>query len=213
LVAGFVATANTNRGNVNDSELTFQNGPDHTFTTAWTSVSAASGRIFFGTNAQFRGFWNAGGKIVFSASRSGGSATNHNTSWTNLLASMGSVVLRRTSMTQTGQTANGTFLNNADLGVYGAGIGTTFTNAFILEDSSNPTPSYRPNDVIIALRYDSASMFSATFIDFTIALSDDHLPIGDGPDFIDGTLNLNCDIYYPFSNSATGSIIFATNQA
>jgi hypothetical protein len=212
LVAGFIATANTNRGNVSDAQLTSQNGPDGSLTGTWASSTVLEGRISFGSNARFRGFWNAGGRIVFNASRTGGSPTTHNASWTNLLASMGSVVLRRTSMAQTGQTATGTFSNNGNLGVYGAGIGTGYATVFTLEDSGNPTPSYRPNDYRIDLRYDSASMFSATFIDFRITLSDDHLPIGAGPDFIDGTLSLNCDIFYPFSNSATAVSVEASSQ-
>ena len=212
LIAGFVATANTNRGNVNDSELVSQNGPDGTFSGTWASSTVFEGRINFGPNARFRGFWNAGGKIVFNASRSGGSATNHNTSWTDLLASLGSVVLRRTSMTQTGQTATGTYSNNGQLGVYGSGIGTSYTTVFTLEDSSNPTPSYRPNDYRIDLRYDAANKLSATYIDFRIVLSDDHLPIGAGPDFIDGNLNLNCDIFYPFTNSATAVSPLGSSQ-
>ena len=212
LLAGQIATADTNRGNVSDGELVFQNGPDGTFTAAWASSTVFEGRIAFGTNAQFRGFWNAGGRIVFSASRSGGSATTHNASWTNLLDSMGSVVLRRTSMAQTGQTATGTYSNSGNLGVYGAGIGTGYTTVFTLEDSGNPTPSYQPNDYRIDLRYDSASMFSASYVDFRIVLSDDHVPVGAGPDFIDGTLTLNCDIFYPFSNSATAVSSIGSSQ-
>jgi hypothetical protein len=212
LIAGFIATANTNRGNVNDAELIFQNGPDGSFNSTWASSTVFEGRINFGSNARFRGFWNAGGKIVFNASRSGGSSTNHNTSWTNLLSSLGSVVLRRTSMAQTGQTATGTYSNNGQLGVYGSGIGTGYTTVFTLEDSGNPTPSYRPNDYRIDLRYDSANMFSATYVDFRIVLSDDHLPIGAGPDFIDGALSLNCDIFYPFTNSATAVSSIGSSQ-
>jgi hypothetical protein len=212
LLSGFIATANTNRGNVTDSELTSQNGPDGSFSGTWASSTVFEGRINFGTNARFRGFWNAGGKIIFNASRSGGSTTNHNTSWTNLLASLGSVVLRRTSMTQTGQTATGTYSNNGNLGVYGSGIGTSYTTAFTLEDSSNATPSYRPNDYRIDLRYDAVNKLSATYIDFRIVLSDDHLPIGAGPDFIDGNLNLNCDIFYPFTNSATAVSSIGSSQ-
>ena len=212
LLSGFIATANSNRGNVNDSELVLQNGPDGSFSGTWASSTVFEGRISFGSNARFRGFWNAGGKIVFNASRTLGSPTNHNTAWTNLLASLGSVVLRRTSMTQTGQTATGTYSNNGNLGVYGSGIGTSYTTAFTLEDSSNATPSYRPNDYRIDLRYDAVNKLSATYIDFRIVLSDDHLPIGAGPDFIDGNLNLNCDIFYPFTNSATAVSSIGSSQ-
>jgi hypothetical protein len=212
LLSGFIATANTNRGNVSDGELVFQNGPDGSLGGTWGSSTVFEGRINFGSNARFRGFWNAGGKIVFNASRSGGSSTNHNTAWTNLLTSLGSVTLRRTTMFQSGNTAAGTFSNNGNLGVYGSGIGTGYTTVFTLEDSSNPTPSYRPNDYRIDLRYDAANKLSATYIDFRIVLSDDHLPIGAGPDFVDGALSLNCDIYYPFSNSATAVSSIGSSQ-
>jgi hypothetical protein len=213
LVAGFIATANTNRMSVNTGQLTFQNGVDATFNGSWATQAAVTGRINFGSNARFRGFWNGGGRLVFSASRSGGSPTNHNTSWTNLLASMGSVVLTANSMTQTGQTATGSYSNSGNLGVYGTSIGGAFTEVFILEDSGNTTPSYRPNDISILLRYDNADRFSTTFIDYTIALRDEHVAIGAGPDFVDGTLTLNCDIFYPFTNSATAVTQLAANQS
>ena len=212
LISGFIATANTNRLNVNDAELVFQNGPDGSLGGTWASSTVLEGRINFGSNARFRGFWNAGGKIVFNASRSGGSATNQNTAWTNLLASLGSVTLRSKTMAQSGNTAAGAFFNSGNLGVYDSGIGTGYTTVFRLDDTTNPTPSYRPNDYRIDLRYDAANKLSATYIDFRIVLSDDHVPIGAGPDFINGTLSLNCDIYYPFTNSATGVSVLASSQ-
>lgn len=212
LLSGFIATANTNRLNVSDGELVFQNGPDGSLGGSWASSTVLEGRINFGSNARFRGFWNAGGKIVFNASRSGGSTTNQNTSWTNLLASLGSVTLRSKSMSQSGNTATGTYSNSANFGVYDAGINTAYATAFTLTDASNPTPSYQPNDYRIDLRFDSASRLSATYIDFRIVLSDDHLPIGAGPDFVDGSLSLNCDIYYPFGNSATAVSVLSSSQ-
>jgi hypothetical protein len=214
LISGQIATANANRLNVNDGQLTFQNGPDRNFSSTWTSNTTFEGRIAFGSNARFRGFWNAGGKIVFSASRSGGSATNHNTAWTNLLSAMGSITLRSTTMFQSGQSQNGSFPNTGASGVYGNTAFTTgYVTVFSIEDINNPTPSYRPNDYRIDIRFDSSSRLSATYMDFRIVLSDDHLPIGAGPDFIDGTLSLNCDIYYPFTNSATGVSELAASQS
>jgi hypothetical protein len=61
LLSGFIATANTNRMNVSDGELVFQNGPDGSFSGTWASSTVLEGRINFGSNARFRGFWNAGG--------------------------------------------------------------------------------------------------------------------------------------------------------
>jgi hypothetical protein len=212
LLSGFIATANTNRMNISDGELVFQNGPDGSFGGTWASSTVLEGRINFGSNARFRGFWNAGGKIVFNASRSGGSSTNHNTAWTNLLSSLGSVTLRARSMSQSGNTATGSYSNSANFGVYDSGIGTSYVTAFTLEDSSNPTPSYQPNDYRIDLRFDAVNKLSATYVDFRIVLSDDHVAIGAGPDFIDGTLSLNCDIYYPFTNSATAVSVLSSSQ-
>ena len=58
-------------------------------TTSWVSQCACTIQIYWANSNDARYWWNSGGKIRISASRSGGAATNQNTSWTSLLSSAG----------------------------------------------------------------------------------------------------------------------------
>jgi hypothetical protein len=65
-----------------------------TRTTSWGSGSASiqhNVTITFSDANNARYFFNAGGSITFTASRSGGSTTTQNTDWTNLLSDIGTV--------------------------------------------------------------------------------------------------------------------------
>ena len=62
-----------------------------TRTTSWKTLVTAEITVTFGTVDQARFFFNSGGKIRLASSRSGGSSSAQNTSWTNLLEAVGSV--------------------------------------------------------------------------------------------------------------------------
>jgi len=55
----------------------------------WNVKLACTVTVIFSSATKARQFFNAGGEIRFSSSRSGGSALGQNTSWTNLLSSVG----------------------------------------------------------------------------------------------------------------------------
>lgn len=56
-------------------------------------------KITFTSSEAIRFFFNAGGKITFTASRLGGTVTTQNTEWTNLLSSMGTITVGQSSTT------------------------------------------------------------------------------------------------------------------
>lgn len=62
-----------------------------TYTSAWSTAANATLTITFSTAAEARYFFNSGGKIQFSSSRAGGAVSAQNTSWTNLLSTVGTV--------------------------------------------------------------------------------------------------------------------------
>lgn len=74
---------------------------DHVFTVTFSSANAR------------RHFFNSGGEIRFSASRSGGSGSK-NTDWSNLLTNMGTIKMNHTQTTSTGS-GTGTSIGNSDL--------------------------------------------------------------------------------------------------
>jgi hypothetical protein len=201
-ISGKVDTAYSNRGSVSTGQLTYVAGPSYSDTAAWTGtltpISAVA--ITFADNAAFRGFWNGGGRLIFTGSRSGGSATSQNQGWTNLLANMGSIVLTRTGMSQSGQTLNwdGTFYNSfGSGGAYGTSV-TTATEAFrIYSQETNYTSNY----VQIYLHYNNTNVKLRTSVTITVYYADDHVGTAGGPDNVNGTTTCSCAIYYPYSTA------------
>jgi len=74
---------------------------DHQFTVTFADANAR------------RHFFNAGGEIRFSATRTGGSGSK-NSDWTTLLTNMGTIKMNRTQTTSTGS-GTGTSIGNSDL--------------------------------------------------------------------------------------------------
>lgn len=130
-------------------------------TTAWGSSSNTQvGHEFtisFNNANDLRYFFNAGGEIRFTASRTGtGGQATQDTLWTNLLSSFGTVRFNHT-------TAIGSAGSN--LGIGGLDLTTTFQPIFTI----SPTSSYTSNDYTIRARTNSGY----TAIDFQILFNDD----------------------------------------
>jgi hypothetical protein len=86
---------------------TWQTACTHVFTVTFADNSGPSGN---GAQDAARQFFNAGGKIIISAARSGGSATTRNTAWTNLLTACGTITFGASSTTKTGGSGTPTTL-------------------------------------------------------------------------------------------------------
>jgi hypothetical protein len=140
-----------------------------TVTATWTSAAAA------------RYFFNAGGEIRFNSSRSGGSSTPQNNSWTTLLTSIGT---RAFGASKPGQdTSPATGQNWYRL-----------TNVLQVWETTSATSPYASNTYrILARTTDVANNSSGTSrsIEFRIEWIDGHISDGAGsPDSVDGTVSL-----------------------
>ena len=62
-------------------------------TATWTASATLTKTFTFPSAAALRYYFNAGGMLRFSWSRSGGTANSQNTSWTNLFTACGTIVL------------------------------------------------------------------------------------------------------------------------
>lgn len=217
-----VDTAYNNRTSVDTGQLTAVNKTGYSFSGGWSSTLSGSGNISWSSNSTYRGFWNAGGRIVFSFSRSGGSSNSQNQSWSNLCTNTGSLVLTRTGMSQSGQTWNGTFSNSWNTGAYGR-RSTSAEQAFIIYAQDT---NYTANYIQLLLSWNDADIKSATTLNWTINFVDNHTPLGSstgsetrqitgefdyqnqfnqgptgfGPDTVDGTTEMAIVAFYPFSN-------------
>lgn len=156
----------------------------------------------FGTAAAARYFFNAGGQIRLSASRTGGSATLNNTIWSNLLSSMGTIVFNHNSTFSTGSGTGSSIgyyqLTNTPQQVF-TRTGVTTSGAY--------ASRYVDNDYTVYVRSDFAnnSLGVANRIFFDIYFNDDHDTNVYLNDINDGVISSNVAI-----RRATGDNVSVT---
>ena len=189
-----------------------------TRSTAWASTLTEETTWTFGSEAACRAFFNAGGALGVSSSRSGGSASTQNTDWTNLLSAMGTVLMNYND-------TSGSSGTSAGIGFYELstsyqqlfikyGSGAYASNYFKLEGKVNSTTD--PTVVTIkATWFDPYTAAAAAAADG--AIGPDGVPsTGDDAsgysDSIDGTLTLNAIRKQPNANGSSISITAPTDS-
>jgi hypothetical protein len=181
----FVATnATANRFNIGNGQSILSTKATRTFGTSWSVSATTELTVSFATADDARYFFNSGGKITFTSTRTGGSATSQNNAWTNTLSQAG---------TQS-------FGANTPLNINFY----TLTNAYAggeFYQLNNSTP-YSANYYQIAAKCDvpNNSVGGATVLTFRITWKDDYVdpdvisgfPAGTNPasGVVDGTLSL-----------------------
>jgi hypothetical protein len=152
-------------------------------TGAWSVQSQCTATLTFGSAAQARYFFNSGGKLRFTSTRTGGSSTAQNNAWTNILNSVGvyqfSGNLSETNNFYTLTSSYATILNRTLSTPYSA-------NFYRIEAKSNVANN---------------STGTATTIDFRVTWRDDYIDpdtVAGRPsetwippgDVVDGTLSI-----------------------
>lgn len=185
-LSGNIDTVNTNRNNAaaegSDSSVS------STTTTAWNNSSVLTKTFTFSSENAARYFFNAGGQIRLSWSRTGGTSSTQNTTWSNLLTAAGTLVL-------TGAAASKTINGVAYTGltkIGGSGTPTTLTTTegyYALDGTPSlnfkqiPSGTYGANEIEVS--YSRSGAVLTIYTD----LSDDYAPPDpSSPDNVDGTL-------------------------
>lgn len=150
----------------------------------WTSRIYCLVNVYWNSAAEARAFFNSGGEIRFTSTRTGGAGTTayaaQNASWTTLLLASGTQGFGGNKpIIDTGSLNGGNFyrLNN--------GFQTWYTNS-----ASNP---YSANTYRILARTPGVtdnSTGTAYNLEFQLEWLDDHTGSGGGPDGVDGTFRL-----------------------
>jgi hypothetical protein len=146
-------------------------------TATWYTSQSATFTVTFGSAAQLRYFFNAGGRIGLNFSRSGGTVNDKNAGWTALLASVGTIYLTTGTLTQT--IDGGVYTGTTKVGGSGTdNILASTTGAYDLTTSNvniyrkyDSTYNYTSNYITIAAKANAAA-YSATSITFTVTLTD-----------------------------------------
>ena len=168
-------------------------------TTSWNTSSTLSKTFTFASRDQLRYFFNAGGMIRLSWSRSGGTGSTQNTSWTNTLTAAGTIVLTGIGASKT--IAGVSYTGTTKIG----GSGTNqilLTAQGVLDMASTPAiyfkqippTGYGDNEIEVSMSIPAGG----TVITILTDLSDDYTPPDPGsPDLVDGTLTQVSTIRFP----------------
>ncbi len=167
-----LSVADSNRFLIASGQSTVSTKGSQSVTATWSTQAQAVLTVTFGTSDQGRYFFNSGGKVRVSGSRTGGSTTSQNNAWTNFLANIGIVSFGAVNTTS----VNYYNLTDAYQIYYQNSLSTPYSaNYFRLEAKTNVVDN---------------SGGTATQLDIRITLRDDHTALGAGPDSTDGTLSL-----------------------
>jgi len=141
--AAGATTDTSNPNTVNASRTgTWNTACTHVFTVTFADNSGPSGNT---AQDAARQFFNAGGKIIFSASRTGGSATTRNTAWSDLLTACGTITFAAQGTTKTG----------------GSGTPTTEATTIGYHDLTT-------SDQIIFKQFDSAAAYTSNYYEIKV---------------------------------------------
>lgn len=177
-------TATTNKFNIGSGQFLTQVLQTTSRTSSWSTSVSTTATVTFNTAEQARFFFNSGGKIRLTSSRSGGSSSSQNNSWSNVLSSAGTQALG----------ASGTTVNFYNL--------TSSYQTFYLVSSSSP---YSANTYRIEVSCNVANNSSGTanILNFRVTWSDAYRDpdalagrpesLNPPTDVVDGTLTLTMD--------------------
>ena len=178
-------TAITNRFDLGTGQFVTEAIDSKSFSSSWYQSISATASVTFATAEQARFFFNAGGKIRFASSRSGGSGVAQNTKWSELLSSAG---------TQS---------------FIGGPLGINFfslTSSFQTFSETSGTSAYTNNKWRLEASCNVANNASGTanVVNFRITWIDDYVDTGpatpENPppgDLVDGTFTLTVDQVRP----------------
>jgi len=175
-----------------------------TTTSAWSATATTTKTITFASENQLRYFFNAGGMIRMSFSRSGGSGTTQNTSWTNLLSATGTIVATGSAASKS---INSVFYTGITK-IGGSGSENTLNTAY------GAVTEYTTSNVIVLKKFTTTYLYTSNFIQITarknsnvltyiVTLSDNDSTVG--TDQVNGTLTMTTVIRPPSTANLTAS--------
>ena len=184
-------------------------------TTSWNTSSTLSKTFTFASRNQLRYFFNTGGMIRLSWSRTGGTTSSQNTAWTDTLTAAGTIVLTSDGASKT--IAGVAYTGTTKIG--GSGTNQILLTANGIYDIAStpaiyfkqiPPTGYGDNEIEVSMSIPN----DGTVLTILTDLSDDYTPPDPGsPDLVDGTLTQVTTIRYPSTSylaDTWGTVTLAT---
>jgi hypothetical protein len=171
-------TASVNRFNLGTGQFAIESGITASQSVSFTSMARCTITVNFNTADQARYFFNSGGKIRFTSTRTGGSSNPQNVTWSNLLSSVGT------------RSFDG---NSSGVNFY------TLTNVDQVWVRQSPTGIYYTgNEYKISVSCNQSNNITggATQVIFKVEFIDsyvDSVPALPPPDLVNGTLSIFVD--------------------
>jgi hypothetical protein len=169
----------TTRFNIGTGRSIVLDGATQSRTGSWSTQSQCEATVTFTTSDNARYFFNSGGRIRISSSRTGGAPTSQNNAWTNILNSVGTIEFAGNI------TNERNFYNLTDeyVSFFNRSLSTPYSSNFYqIEVKSNVVNN---------------STGLANVVNFRITWRDDYIDPGNNPgdnpntdDIVDGTLTV-----------------------
>ena len=150
----------TNRNNAVGVGTTITANGVATRSTAWATSLTATHTITFASANAMRYFFNGGGRITWAGDRSGGSVSDKNTSWTNLLTACGT--LNWTTGTSTQTIAGTSYTGTTKIG--GSGTPTTLLTTVGFYD-------YLTTDQEVFKQFSSTYLYTVNFVSINVKVN------------------------------------------
>ena len=202
-------------------------------TTSWLTQCTCTIQIYWSNSNDARYWFNSGGQIRISSSRSGGAATNQNTSWTSLLSSAGTQLFGGAlpnTLTSPNDGTNWYRTNNSFQTYYTATASSPYgSNNYQLQARCVDVPS---NSGGTASQLEIRAVFTDGYVDQGIVAGSVAFPagvsVGSGTsgggvqtattadflpnDLVDGTLTVNVSSLYATGIMVPASSTFTVTQ-
>jgi hypothetical protein len=197
-----ISTLNTNRLNAAANGTDIMNNLDSVG--SWTTQTLHTLTFTWGSADQARYFFNAGGQLLFSFSRTGGTAHTKNTEWSDLCTQTGTLTIGATSFSKTGGSGTPSTLATG-IGFYD--LSTTNQTLFQQEADTAPyTANY--------LRLQARTALSGRQVVVEVTFRDDAADTFD--DTVDGTLRTTDTVRPPSTTylaDTWGTVSRGTSQS
>jgi hypothetical protein len=174
--AAIIESARENRFKLSPNQSVLSAIDTKTFTGSWSTSAELILTMTFGSSNDARHFFNSGSEVGFTATRTGGTVSQQNNSWTSLLSAAGRLTFSEIA---------------GSSGFY------ELTNSYtVISEVSNSAP-YADNSVRVEARCNVAdnSAGTATIVEVKLNLLDsyqDQGPPAPG-DLVDGTIEIEID--------------------
>jgi hypothetical protein len=198
--SSITSSAYTSRTTVGPNLLAVTTSDAYSNGDTWRTSRQHTVTLDWGSNANFRGWSNAGGLLTVSASFTGGSGTAQTGAWSTLLSSVGTIVLSGDAAVQINQLRAGSFLNGGLYNIIQNGQGVGHDGIMFRIISSETHYTSNAYTLVVNPYPLGKGVFDCTGFTLTATMTDPHTaPTNTTDDYIDSLFSWTVNTYFAYS--------------